>query len=60
MAVKETHGQCLLLQPPLEGAWSVVADGTLTVGGAVSEERHQERHVIDVLQVRTDLVDTTR
>lgn len=36
------------------------ARGILTVRSAVSEERDQKRHVVDVLQVRPNLMDTTR
>lgn len=32
----------------------------LTVRSAVSEERDQKRHVINVLQMRPNLMDTTR
>ena len=31
----------------------------LTVWGAVGEERNQQRHIVNVLQVGSDLVDTT-
>lgn len=37
-----------------------MSECVLTVGSAVSEERHQKRNVVNVLQMRTDLVDTTR
>lgn len=40
--------------------WRVTLFTLLTVRSAVSEEWHQERHIINVLQMRTDLVDTTR